>query len=187
MPPSADPWKARKRRPVDLPIVTCGIAIDTSGSMGGSEDGLAASGWVLSNAIADNGGRTVGYAFGNGVERFLEPEAPPRFVTSFKTGGGTAGLPSVLDRMEDDLAWEKAYGPRLLVIVSDGAWGDVEKTAARLREARAKGVRILLVGIKSAPTDYGKPELFDEQLVVSEPMDLARFVGKAAVDALREF
>lgn len=187
MPSQAQPWKRKRSVPTDLPVVTCGVLIDTSGSMYGTEQMLASTLWVIANAIADNGGRTGGYVFGDAVEPILSPEAPPRFVTTFQAGGGTAGVPETLEFAEKDLAWEDAYGPRLLVICSDGYWGDAESTANALTRIKEKGIVVLLCGIHHQATDYGMPELFDEQVVVSDEHELASVIGSAAVRELRNY
>jgi len=187
MPSQAQPWKRKRSQHVELPVVTCGVLIDTSGSMGGAEGLLSSALWVIANAIADNGGRTGGYAFGNAVEPVLPPEAPPRFVTAFKTGGGTAGVPKTLEFAEKDLHWEDAYGPRLLVICSDGAWGDAASTADALSRVKQKGIKVILCGINYPATDHGMPELFDQQVVVKNEHELAKVIGDAAIKELRNF
>lgn len=187
MPSQAQPWKRQRSVHTEFPAVTCAVLIDTSGSMSGTEDMLASALWVISNAIAENGGRTGGYVFGDAVEPVLSPASPPRYVTTFEADGGTAGVPETLEFAEQDLAWEDAYGPRLLVICSDGMWGDVDETADALSSLKQKGVVVLLVGINNAPVDLGMPELFDDQLLVRDEHELAQVIGRAAVRELANF
>lgn len=180
---TAKPWKQRKRRSVDFPKLTCGVLIDTSGSMSYACDEISSSLWVIANAVHDNGGKVTGVLFGDTAEVVLPPEKAPRFVIQIQPSGGTEHVPEGIEMLGKLLQWEREEGPRLLVIVSDGYWYDAGDSQAAIEQAQRNGITVIHAGVGHIPEEHGA----DETVVIGQgkPMDLANVIGRVAVQELR--
>lgn len=181
---TAMPWRQRQRRQVEQPRLRAAVLVDTSGSMSGAVDGLASSGWVLANAVADVEGTAMMAAFGDDVEVVCEPGKPPRLVQQFTANGGTENISKALTLCQDGLDLVNGSGPRVVVIVSDGIWTGAESRLAGewFTRLRARGVGIIQVGICSQPRDHGA----DLLCVIGSAGDLPTVVGAACIKALAE-
>jgi hypothetical protein len=161
------------------------VLVDVSGSMSPHTAGIASSLWVVSNAVSDIGGRTCGIAFGDAVELVSGPISPPRQVIEFVADGGTELADVAFALADETLSLSGGSGPRLVVVVSDGVWvidGEERRAQARIAALRARGCGVIQVGIGSEPRPHGS----DRSCAISDPDDLARIVGTAAVQALAE-
>lgn len=175
----AEPWRQRVRRRVEMPRLRVGILCDVSGSMSGTEEGLASSLWVIANAVRDNEGKAAGATFGDSAQLILPAKQIARHVMTFMPQGGTGHVPAAIDFVADDLSLESRDTLNLLVIVSDGAWAGNAKR--RIRKLQDAGAKVIQVGIGSEPVDHGA----DRICVIAESDDLAEVVGRACVDALK--
>jgi hypothetical protein len=178
----AEPWRQRRRTHQELPKLSAAVLIDTSGSMAAAAEGISASLWVIANAVTDNGGKVAGITFGDSVEQVVNPLKPPRRVLAFKGRGGTAGVPETIEKATEALDWQSEDGPKLLVCVSDGYWGDAQASDQALEELIEKGVKVIQVGVGYDPA----PHPADRTCVIAKPLDLAEVVGAEAVAALKE-
>lgn len=180
--PQSRPWRQKRRRQEDMPRISCGVLIDTSGSMGYSRHQLSGSLWALAHAAFDNQGRVAGALFGNTSELLWGPEAaPPRHVLDISPSGGTEYLPSGIELLDNALDWNSDRGPRLLVIVSDGWWADSMDSRAAISEIQRKGVKVIQVGISMTPQNHGANQIVS----IDSPGDLAQTVGQIAIEELR--
>lgn len=180
---SARPWRAKKRRMVELPKLTCGILLDTSGSMWGTEKEMAGALWAISHAVHDNGGKVAATLFGNTSETIFPSGEPPRHVRQFSPAGGTEHVAEGIELLGKELGWEKEEGPRLLVIVSDGYWMEGSSADWAIEEAQRKGIVVIQVGIGRKPHFHGE----DETAVIQSASDLALAVADPAVRELRSW
>lgn len=180
---TARPWQTTRRRAVDLPRLTCGVLLDTSGSMSYAATELSGSLWAIAHAVFDNGGRVAGALFGDTAETILPVERPPRHVVQIHPSGGTEHVPEGIELLDDLLRWDREEGPRLLVLVSDGYWGQAGEAQAAIAEAQAKGIVVIHLGIGSHPVEHGA----DMTLRLDTAADLLPVVGGTAVKLLRSW
>jgi Mg-chelatase subunit ChlD len=180
--PSVKPWSQSKHRSVELPRLRVAILCDTSGSMSGSMSTVSSALWVIANAVYDTGGQAAAYGFGDSFARICDPGKPPQQVFELHSRGGTDHVSDALEAAERALSFHDRNGPRLVIIVSDGAWVGVERTLASLERLRQLGVKTVHVGIGTDPYDHGT----DEVVVIAGADELAEVVGAACISALRE-
>lgn len=178
---TAKPWRQTKRKHVELPRLRVGILVDTSGSMSAAAPGVSSSLWVIANAVADAGGKSAAYAFGDSLARVLDPGKPPVQVLELKGSGGTAHVPDALVAASDVLNFTDTGGPRLMILVSDGLWTQVGETLIELEKLRKLGVKTIHVMIGGFPSDHGT----DELCAINDANDLAAVVGNACIRALK--
>jgi hypothetical protein len=180
---TAKPWRQTKRRMVELPKLTCGILLDTSGSMSYAAHELSGSLWAIAHAVHENGGKVAGALFGDTAETVLPVEKPPRHVVQIRPSGGTEHVPEGISLLGELLDWGREDGPRLLIIVSDGYWGQAREAEAAIAEAQAQGIVVLHIGIGSKPVEHGA----EGTLCLDRPEDLLAVVGDSAVELLRSW
>jgi hypothetical protein len=179
--PSVKPWRQTKRQYVEMPRLRVGILVDTSGSMSGAAPGVSSSLWVIANAVADAGGKSAAYAFGDSLARILDPGKPPPQVLELKGQGGTAFVPDALQLSSEALDFNDRGGPRLMIIVSDGMWTGENETLMELERLRKLDVKTIHVMIGGYPSDHGT----DEICAIKDASDLAEVVGNACIRALK--
>lgn len=180
-PVTATPWRKRVRTQVEQPKLALGILVDTSGSMGGTENELSATLWVLANAVADVGGESSAAAFGDSCKKIVESRKPPAQVLAIGTSGGTGYVPQALDYVSEDLQLQKADKQRIVVIISDGAWSSKPEVKRRVATLRSLGVKVILVGIGSAPQGTGETVT----CVLRSAAEIAKVIGLACEEALK--
>jgi hypothetical protein len=180
---TARPWRNVHRRHNETPKLTVASLVDVSGSMSGFTSGIASSLWVIANAVCDVGGRTLGVAFGDNCKIVCDQR--PVHVLDFAANGGRECIHDALNLADENLSLLKETGPRLVFIVSDGVWVDHSQSAAAdasITDLRAHGVSVVQVGLTSDPLSHNP----DRLCTIAVSSDLARIVGRAAVEALSE-
>jgi hypothetical protein len=178
---TAKPWRNVHRRHHETPKLSVAILVDVSGSMSGFTSGIASSLWVIANAVCDIDGRTAGVAFGDRCKMVCDGR--PRNVLDFAANGGTECIHDALVLIDQHLSLSKGSGPRLAFIVSDGVWVDGVQSAAAdalIATLRERGVSVVQVGLVSDPHSHNP----DRLCTIANSSDLARIVGRAAVEAL---
>lgn len=154
--PTAKPWRKTRRRQVDQPKLRVGVVVDVSGSMDSVIPTVSSTMWVVANAVHDAGGKAAGYSFGDSWNTVVDADKPPRQVTSFGHGGGTMNPGYAIQQADQDLDLSFP-GPRILVIVSDGAWASTtsgDLADQELERLMALGVAVLLVNVDFDPVPH---------------------------------
>ena len=154
--PSAKPWKKTRRRHVEQPKLRVGLVVDVSGSMSPVVPTVSSTMWIVANAVHDVGGKAAGYSFGDSWNTVVRSGTPPKQVADFGQGGGTMNPGYAILQAEKDLQFDQP-GPRVLVIVSDGAWawaGDQDLADQAVERLMAQGVVVLSVNIGFEPSEH---------------------------------
>lgn len=181
--PSAKPWKKIKRKRVEQPKLRVGLVVDVSGSMGGVIPTVSSTMWVVANAVHDVGGRAAGYSFGDSWNVVVEAQKPPRQVTSFGQGGGTMNPGYAIQQAERDLDFDLP-GPRVLVIVSDGAWAHTPEgdlADQELKRLIAQGVVVLSVNVEWEPSEHPS----SRTCVLDAVEEIPEIIGGACLQELQ--
>lgn len=182
--PQSKPWRQKKRCQEEMPRLSLGVLIDTSGSMQNAAHALSGSLWALSHAAHDTGGKVAAALFGNGYELLWGAHsAPPRHVTEMNPYGGTDNVAETVGLLDDALSWGEDLGPRLLVVVSDGWWMNQKASDEAIAEIRSRGVKVIQVGVSMTPQDHGANEI----VTIDKASDLAMTVGNIAIRELRSY
>lgn len=180
---TARPWKTNRRRAVETPQLTCGILIDTSGSMGYAAHELSGALWAIAHAVHENGGKVAAALFGDTAETVLPVEKPPRHVIQIHPSGGTEHVPEGIELLGRELGWSREAGPRLLVMVSDGYFACSAEADEAVASLRSEGILVVHIGVGMNPVEHGA----DETLRIDSARDLLPVVGDTAVRELRNW
>jgi hypothetical protein len=152
LPVGTKPWSRRTRTVSKHPIPRVGILADTSRSMASCAPMVSSCTWMLSHAVHQVGGRVVSLAFGDSLAPLAPLSGPASRVLEFEASGGTGFVVEALAQLhrELDLA-NPAPGPRVVVIVSDGEWDDLDHVNAALTALTREGVEVVLVDDETPP------------------------------------
>lgn len=154
--PTAKPWKRTKRKRIEQPKLRVGVVVDVSGSMDSVIPTVSSTMWAVANAVHDVGGKAAGYSFGDSWNIVVEADKPPRQVTSFGHGGGTMNPGYAIQQAEKDLDLSSP-GPRVLAVVSDGAWAHTsagDLADQEIERLMALGVVVLQVNVGFEPVEH---------------------------------
>lgn len=181
--PSAKPWRKTKRKRVEQPKLRVGLVVDVSGSMSSVIPTVSSTMWVVANAVHDAGGKAAGYSFGDSWNVVVEAQHPPKQVTSFGNGGGTMNPGFAIQKAAQDLDFDLP-GPRVLVVVSDGAWawqGDTDLADQELEKLIAQGVVVLSVNVEWEPSEHPS----SRTCILDTVEEIPEIIGGACLDELK--
>jgi hypothetical protein len=182
---TSKPWRKTKWQSVEQPRLRVGVLCDTSGSMGYNTEAVASALWIIAGAVNDVQGEAVGYGFGNSLTELLEHRKVPRQVLDFPATGGTSFIYEAIKSADEDLRYEDADGPRLLIVITDGDWDDRGRNGGSaneyLRNLIGHGVGVLMVGIGTHATNHPATEA----VKINTADEVAKVIGEACIRALR--
>lgn len=186
----AEAWKRTVRKHTDDPTLKIGVMVDISGSMGGAMQPMAVAAWVLSEAAKRADATTAMVYYGGDVFPTLKPGQHLDQVTVYSAKDHTEKFDKGFVALDGSLNLLHSDGARLLVIVSDGHYGDaMEMAAARkwLKRCKDDGVAVLWVTYDRddhIKNYYSK----DTDIVIvhatGNTSEVAEAIGNAAVKAL---
>ncbi|MCQ4120729.1 hypothetical protein [Rhodococcus tibetensis] len=180
--PTATPWESTRRRTVDNPRLTVGVALDISGSMEAYAAPTAVSAWALARAAAELGGRTATVTW-NHTAALLPVRANSGVVPVPSICGASSGLPAALRPLSRELSFDRCGGARLVAVVTDGDLPNQVEVCAEVARLISCGVRVLWLTAPDERTMPAPPGVSAH--VLDDPSQVGRIIGRAAVAALR--
>lgn len=158
---TARPWSAVRRRIVDRPPLTVGIAVDVSGSMDAWARPASVLAWALARAVRGRSGTVAAVAFAGHAQVLIPADTAPENVPVASCGGGSTGLPAALEALDGELGLSDACGARALVVVTDGDLPNADRAAALAGSLAARGVTVLwaIGGERSVGAPAGAAEV----------------------------
>ena len=179
--PTATPWETTRRRTVDTPRLTVGIALDISGSMDAYAAPTAVAAWALGRAVRQIGGRVATVTW-NHAASLLPVKAAGAAVPVPEICGGSTGLPAALRVLERELVLDREQGARMVVVVTDGDLPNADQVRAEAERLIAVGVRVLWL---TTNEDGMVAPRGAQCAVIEAPDGIGELIGAAAVAALR--
>lgn len=180
--PTATPWETTRRRTVDSPRLTVGIALDISGSMDAYAAPTAVAAWAVGRAVRQIGGQVATVTW-NHTASLLPIKASGASVPVPEICGGSTGLPAALRVLERELVLDRERGARMVVVVTDGDLPNVDQVRAEAERLVADGVRVLWLTTRD---DCMVAPRGAECAVIEDPGGIGELIGEAAVRALRQ-
>ena len=183
--PTALPFRHTTRRQTPTPPLRVGIAVDVSGSMDAATGPVASAAWILARAAAltDPDSRTATVSFNRSLTAITRPGRAPAQVTQFAAAGGGHALGHAIDALDAALELSRPGAGRLLVIASDGVYGDAEKAfaAGRIATLTASGCAVIHLHFGD-----GHHELIPGAALVrlADPAQAVATIAKAATAAI---
>lgn len=152
-----EPWRRTVRKHTDDPTLKVGVMVDISGSMGGAMEPMASTAWVLSEAVRRIQGRAAMVYYGESVFATLKPGQHLTDVTVYTAPDGTEKFNDAASALNGAMNLTSGSGARLLVIVSDGIYTDVETTKAKewVKRMTDNGVGVVWLTDPSNERYYG--------------------------------
>lgn len=185
----SEPWRRTKRTHVDDPTLTVGVMVDISGSMGFAMKPMATTAWVMSEASRRVQANIGMVYYGNDVFPTLKPGRHLDQVMVYTAPDGTEKFDKAFKAVDGSMNLLHGSGARLLVVVSDGNYGQDEHRAAIkwVRRCLNSGVGVLWFDSdKSGRTTRPILDGTSAQRVVlgGSPEKIATEIGRAAARAL---
>jgi uncharacterized protein with von Willebrand factor type A (vWA) domain len=129
---SAQPWTRTIRKQAPDPELAAAVLVDVSGSMRRFTEPLSAAAWILAHATARTGtARAVTIAFGDRVTVLAPPGRPPALVQQMAADSATHQFTKAVELADQQVGLSAPRVVRLLVIVSDGVFGQPGVQAAQ--------------------------------------------------------
>ncbi|ABW16069.1 VWA containing CoxE family protein [Parafrankia sp. EAN1pec] len=182
--PTARPFTRTVRKRVPQAPLRLGIALDVSGSMGSFARPVASTAWITATAAAAvPGTHTQTVIFGRHVRTITHPGAAPSRVTEFRCDDKRHAFPEAVDQLTATLSLDRPGGAtRLLVVISDGLFGDDQRDRgeSRLRRLAASGCHLLWI----TPDDTDDPIPPAHRVTLPGPAQVAGAIARAALRAL---
>ena len=126
------------------------LVIDRSGSMAGEKKTFASSGaWDFSQSALNKGYRIATIDFASGASITCEPSAKPDEVRRGCFANSVTGSTEMHEGLELALSLKPQNGDTV-VVVTDGAVDDPQRTLALGAKLKAAGVEILAIGTDDA-------------------------------------
>ena len=181
-------WRATKRKHTTDPILSIGVMVDVSGSMGSAMNPMASMAWILSEAGRRVQARTAMVYYGSGVFPTLKVGQHLEEVKVWTAPDGTEEFGQAYKALDGVLGLTYAEGVKLLVIVSDGHYRpDQEKEVVKaLAECEKSGVGVLW--ITPAECRGGNANLISKTIAthlnITDTASIAMAIGKSATEAL---
>lgn len=142
---TATPWTQTRRRLVDNPPLTVGIAMDVSLSMDAWQRPVSTFGWALSKAVRDLQGTVAAAAWNGTNTAIIHPGRGSRMMKVISCGGGSSACPTALDALDGALSLCDGEGVRVAVVVTDGQLPNMDEVQKRANRLRRSGVLLLWV------------------------------------------
>jgi Sec-independent protein translocase protein TatA len=181
-------WRATKHRHTTDPILSIGVMVDVSGSMGSAMNPMASMAWILSEAGRRVQAKTAMVYYGSGVFPTLKVGQHLEEVKVWTAPDGTEEFGQAYKALDGVLGLTYAEGVKLLVIVSDGHYRpDQEKEVRKaLAECDKAGVGVLW--ITPAECRGGNTSLISgtsaTHLNITDTASIATAIGRSATEAL---
>jgi hypothetical protein len=183
-------WERKVRKHTDDPTLRLGVMVDISGSMGMAMEAMATTAWVMGEAGRRIQAKTAMVYYGSGVFPTLRVGQRLDQVRVFSAPDQTEEFGEAWKAIDGELGLTFGDGVRMLVIVSDGQYRDVQTEAARiaLQECKRNGVAVLWITPKGC-WGYGAARIIESakwgvHLENLDTAEIALLVGKAAAEAL---
>jgi hypothetical protein len=184
--PTAEPVVRTTRKITPAPPLRLGIACDVSGSMHAVADPVASAAWILAHAAhhSRTDATTATVIFGEHVRPITKPGQTPPQVTEFETNDGSHNISTALDALDGALGLSRPGAVRLLVVISDGIFGNRERAGgqSRIDRLRRNGCAVLWL---TPPNPFNEPLDGATVHTLTDPTTTARAIAQAATTALR--
>lgn len=181
-------WRAIKRKHTTDPILSIGVMVDVSGSMGSAMNPMASMAWILSEAGRRVQARTAMVYFGSGVFPTLKVGQHLEEVKVWTAPDGTEEFGQAYKALDGTLGLTYTEGVKLLVVVSDGHYRpDQDKEVDKaLAECDKAGVGVLWITPKecSAGVETRLAKTNAIHLRATDTASIAMAIGKSATEAL---
>ena len=181
-------WRATKHKQTTDPILSIGVMVDVSGSMGSAMNPMASIAWILSEAGRRVQARTAMVYYGSGVFPTLKVGQHLEEVKVYTAPDGTEEFGQAYKALDGTLGLTYTEGVKLLVVVSDGHYrGDQDKEVDKaLAECDKAGVGVLWITPKecSAGVETRLAKTNAIHLRTTDTASIAMAIGKSATEAL---
>jgi len=193
---NAEPWRRTVRKHTDDPTLKVGVMVDISGSMSAAMEPMAATAWAMSEASRRVQGRCAMVYYGAGVFPTLKPGQHLDQVNVFTAPDPTEKFDKAFKALDGSLGLLQSTGARLLVVVSDGVYTDIELDRAKhwVRECERNGVAVLWLSYEDP--GYSPHRGYLEKITggtatvvlnnLKDPAAAALQIGQAAAKALEK-
>ncbi len=187
--PTAHEWKRKVRKHTDEPKLSVGVMVDISGSMRPAMEAMATTAWVMSEAVRRVQGRAAMVYYGQDVFPTLKVGQHLDTVNVWTANDPTEKFDKAFKALDGALGLLSGDGARLLVIVSDGVYTDVEQRKAEqwLKRCDSAGTAVLWLTFDHNGYHASRIAKSTNAVVLSgrlDPADAAVEIGKAAARAL---
>lgn len=144
---TAEPWARKARKHTEDPTLDVGVLVDISGSMSSAMEPMAATAWVLPEAVRRIQGRCAMVYYGDDVFPTLKPGQRMDKVKVYNAPDGTERFDKAFKALDGTLNLIGGTGARLLVIVSDLYYTGHEgkQTLYWMDRCRRAGVAVIVV------------------------------------------
>jgi uncharacterized protein with von Willebrand factor type A (vWA) domain len=181
-------WRTTKHKQTTDPILSIGVMVDVSGSMGSAMNPMASIAWILSEAGRRVQARTAMVYFGSGVFPTLKVGQHLDEVKVWTAPDGTEEFGQAYSALDGVLGLTYTEGVKLLVVVSDGHYRqDQDKEVDKaLAECDKSGVGVLWITPKecSAGVETRLAKTNAIHLRTTDTASIAMAIGKSATEAL---
>lgn len=192
-PTSARPFRRKRRRHAEMPTVRVGLAVDVHSSMG-KAGCTAGTVWALAAALQDVDSMVAVTAFGDEVRDVIPAGRRVGGVPDYECASSAKRVAEAVLRLDEQLNWAASEAPGLLVVVTDGCWGDHERNLLEpeLERLHALGVHTICLGTGDTP--WGRPcnacapksPGFEHSTPVCSHEELVDVVAPVMIDMLAE-
>jgi len=141
--PTAQPWQQTRRRPSPDPQLALAVLVDVSGSMKPFAAPLSSAAWILAHAAVRIGATTATLAFGDGVTILVAPGQRPGHVREMTAESGSDGFDQAVHVADRLLGLTTPGTVRLLAVVSDGDFPDIDRHQAAVDTLLHAGCPVL--------------------------------------------
>jgi hypothetical protein len=183
-----EPWRRTVRKHTEDPTLTVGVMVDISGSMSSAMQPMAATAWVMSEAVRRVQGKAAMVYYGQDVFPTLKPGQHLTEVNVYSAPDGTEKFNKAFKALDGALNLLHGRGARLLVVVSDGCYTEDELAKAEhwMRRCHETGVAVLWLPFDNARY-AGRITRGTDAVILEGDLDPAKAaveIGKAAAGAL---
>lgn len=147
-------WRKKVRKHTDEPTLSVGIMCDISGSMGEAMSPMATTAWVMSEATKRVQGKVAMVYYGNSVFPALRAGQTLSDVITYSATDGTEKFDLAFMALNGELNLLDGNGARLLVVVSDGIYTNVESERATYWLNRCKEAGVAVLWLPFSPTPH---------------------------------
>jgi hypothetical protein len=186
-------WEHKVRKHTDEPTLSIGVMVDISGSMGSAMNPMATTAWVLGEAGKRIQAKTAMVYYGNDVFATLKVGQKLDEVRVYSATDGTEKFGKGFSALDGTLDLLYGRGARMLVVVSDGCYTDVETENARqaVKACEKNGVAVLWISPDKVHGErWNAREIIKGTHAVLldglEPSNIATLIGKSASEALEK-
>lgn len=178
--PTATPWLRTRRRTVDTPTLTVGVALDISGSMDAYAEPTSVAAWAVARAVREVGGKVATVTW-NHTASLLPVRAAGGSVPVPVICGASRGLPAALRVLDRELTLGRELGARMVVVVTDGDLPNADGVRDEAERLISSGVQVLWLTTGEAGM---VPPSGAEAAVIADPAQIGEVIAAAAVAAL---